>query len=101
MKIEPLGDYVLLQVEPEEERKTGILYIAGDTMYREGVIQDIGPSEFNESEGLKIGDRVLFPKKISKFYRPVEVLIEGDTFLLIRPEYLIGRIIKEPVDAIA
>ena len=92
MKFKPLGDRVLLkQLEAKEQTKGGI--VLPDTAKekpQEGKIVAVGAGKMSD-EGkaiplsLKAGDVVLYGK-----YSGTEVTIDGDEYLIIREEDVLG-----------
>lgn len=94
MKFKPLGDRILLkQLEAKEQTKGGI--VIPDTVKekpQEGEIISAGEGKKN-SDGklvplsLKVGDKVLYGK-----YSGTEVVIDGEDYLIIREEDVLGII---------
>jgi chaperonin GroES len=94
MRFKPLGDRILLkQLEAKEQTKGGI--VLPDTAKekpQEGEIIAVGEGKKNP-EGrvvplsLKIGDKVLYGK-----YSGTEVAIDGEDYLIIREEDVLGII---------
>lgn len=92
MKFKPLGDRILLkQLEAKEQTKGGI--VIPDTVKekpQEGEIIAAGEGKKN-SDGkliplsLKVGDKVLYGK-----YSGTEVVIDGEDYLIIREEDVLG-----------
>ncbi|MFZ5799390.1 MAG: co-chaperone GroES [Desulfobulbaceae bacterium] len=96
MKIRPLNDRVLVK-RLEEEQKTAGGIIIPDTAKEkpaEGQVVSVGPGKLN-SKGervamdIKAGDRVLFSK-----YGGTEVKIEGEDFLIMREDDILGVVEK-------
>ena len=95
MKFKPLGDRILLkQLEAKEQTKGGI--VLPDTVKekpQEGEIIAVGEGKKN-SEGkvvslsLKVGDKVLYGK-----YSGTEVVVDGEDYLIIREEDVLGIIV--------
>jgi chaperonin GroES len=94
MKLRPLQDRILVQrVEEEEKTKGGI--IIPDTAKEkpaEGKIVSVGKGKLDESgkriaPEVKKGDRILFGK-----YSGTEVKIEGNEYLIMREEDVLGII---------
>jgi chaperonin GroES len=94
MKLRPLQDRILVQrVEEEEKTKGGI--IIPDTAKEkpaEGKVVAIGNGKLDENGKrialeVKKGDRILFGK-----YSGTEVKIEGDEYLIMREEDVLGII---------
>ena len=94
MKFKPLGDRILLkQLEAQEQTKGGI--VLPDTVKekpQEGKIIAVGEGK-KSPEGkvvplsLKAGDKVLYGK-----YSGTEVVIDGEDYLIIREEDVLGII---------
>lgn len=94
MKIRPLHDRVIVQrLEEEEKTKGGI--IIPDTAKekpQEGKVIAVGPGKILENGtkiklDVKVGDKVLFGK-----YSGSEIKIEGEEFLMMREEDILGVI---------
>ena len=92
MKFKPLGDRILIkQLEAKEQTKGGI--VIPDTVKekpQEGEIIAVGEGKKN-SEGkvvslsLKVGDKVLYGK-----YSGTEVVVDGEDYLIVREEDVLG-----------
>jgi len=96
MKVEPLGDRIIVEAEnPDEVTKGGIIIpkTATKEMPQKGEIIAIGPGARNE-EGkvipmrLKIGDKIMYNK-----YAGTEFKIGEQKFLVMREDDVIGRIV--------
>jgi chaperonin GroES len=94
MKIRPLQDRVIVQrVEEEEKTKGGI--IIPDTAKekpQEGKVVAVGKGKVGEDGKIipldvKAGDKILFGK-----YSGTEVKIDGDDFLIMREDDILGVI---------
>jgi chaperonin GroES len=94
MKLRPLQDRILVKrVEEEEKTKGGI--IIPDTAKEkpaEGKVVEVGKGKLDESGKrialeVKKGDRILFGK-----YSGTEVKIEGEEYLIMREEDVLGII---------
>jgi chaperonin GroES len=94
MKLRPLQDRILVKrVEEEEKTKGGI--IIPDTAKEkpaEGKVISVGKGKLDENGKrialeIKKGDRILFGK-----YSGTEVKIEGDEYLIMREEDVLGII---------
>ena len=94
MKIRPLHDRVIVQrLEEEEKTKGGI--IIPDTAKekpQEGKVIAVGPGKILENGTkttleVKVGDKILFGK-----YSGSEIKIEGEEFLMMREEDILGVI---------
>jgi chaperonin GroES len=97
MKIEPLHDKVVIKPLKEEEiTASGI--VLPDTVDREkpmqGEVVAVGPGKRNDNgqviaPAVKVGDTVLFTK-----YGPDEVEIDGEDYLVIEEEKILGIVRK-------
>ncbi len=94
MKLRPLQDRILVQrVEEETKTKGGI--IIPDTAKEkpaEGVVVSVGNGKVGDDGKrtpleIKAGDKILFGK-----YAGTEVKIEGDEFLIMREDDVLGVI---------
>jgi chaperonin GroES len=94
MKIRPLHDRVIVQrIEEEEKTKGGI--IIPDTAKekpQEGKVVAVGPGKILENGtkttlDVKVGDKILFGK-----YSGTEIKIEGEEFLMMREDDILGVI---------
>jgi chaperonin GroES len=94
MKLRPLQDRILVKrVEEEEKTKGGI--IIPDTAKEkpaEGKVVEVGKGKVDENGKrialeVKKGDRILFGK-----YSGTEVKIEGEEYLIMREEDVLGII---------
>lgn len=96
MNIRPLNDRILVK-RLEEEAKTKGGIIIPDTAKEkpaEGTVVSVGKGRHNDkgervAMELKAGDRVLFSK-----YGGTEVKIEGEEFLIMREEDVLGVVEK-------
>ncbi len=97
MKVRPIDERVLLQVEETEERKVGGIIIP-DTATKErpqigkviAVGDDVVSKEIDKkalSQILKVGDKVLFSK-----YGGTEVKVDDEEFLLVNRSDILGVI---------
>jgi len=94
MNLRPLQDRILVKrVEEEEKTKGGI--IIPDTAKEkpaEGKVMAVGQGKLDDSgkriaPELKVGDRILFGK-----YSGTEVKIEGEEYLIMREDDVLGVI---------
>jgi Co-chaperonin GroES (HSP10) len=95
-KIEPLNDKVVIKpLSREEVTASGI--VLPDTVDQEkpmqGEVVAVGPGKTDDGDrvpmGVKVGDKVLFTK-----YSPDEVEIDGEEYLVIEEEKILG-IVKD------
>ena len=93
MKIRPLNDHVVIKpLEQEEVTKSGIVLpdTAREEKPEQGEVIAVGPGKLLESGqrapmSVNVGERVLFTK-----YAPDEVEIEGEDYLVISEEKILG-----------
>ena len=94
MKVRPLGDRVLVKpLETEEKKKGGI--IIPDTAKekpQEGKVIAVGKGKITEQGktlplDVKVGDKILFGK-----YSGNEIKIDGEDYLIVREEDILGII---------
>ncbi len=85
VKIQPLGDRVVIRPLEEAEQMRGGLYIPDTAKEKpqQGEIVAVGPGRFEKNERvpmeLKVGHRVLYGK-----YSGTEVTIEDEEYLIIK-----------------
>ena len=87
MKIQPLGDRILVKpLEAEEKTKGGI--VLPDTVKekpQEGKVSAVGKGKFHDGKlvplEIKVGDRILYGK-----YSGTELQKDGEDFLIMREE---------------
>ena len=96
MKLQPLQDRVLISRVPEEEKTAGGIIIPDTAKEKpqEGKIEAVGPGKVLDTGTrlemtVKKGDRVLFGK-----YAGSEVTIDGDEFIIMREDDILGVIKK-------
>ncbi|MFH1416410.1 MAG: co-chaperone GroES [Elusimicrobiota bacterium] len=94
MKINPLGDRVLIKAEEEVEKKVGGIIIPDTAKEKpqEGNVEAIGPGKLDDDGkripmNVKKGDKVLFGK-----YSGTEVKIDGIEHLIMREDDIYGII---------
>jgi chaperonin GroES len=94
MQVRPLHDRVLVKRSSEEEKSKGGIIIPDSAKEKpiQGVVMAVGQGRVTE-EGkvrpldVKKGDKVLFGK-----YAGTEIKVEGDEFLMMREEDILGII---------
>jgi chaperonin GroES len=85
VKIQPLGDRVVIRPLEETEQMRGGLYIPDTAKEKpqQGEIVAVGPGRFEKGERvpmeLKVGQRVLYGK-----YSGTEVTVEDEEYLIIK-----------------
>ena len=96
MKIRPLNDRLLVKRLAEEAKTAGGIIIPDSAKEKpaEGEVIAVGPGKVNdkgERVALQVaaGDRVLFSK-----YGGTEVKIDGDDFLIMREDDILGIVAK-------
>ena len=96
MKIRPLNDRLLVKRLAEEAKTAGGIIIPDSAKEKpaEGEVIAVGPGKLNdkgERVALQVvaGDRVLFSK-----YGGTEVKIDGDDFLIMREDDILGVVVK-------
>ncbi len=94
MKLRPLQDRILVQRVKEEEKTKGGIIIPDTAKEKpaEGKVVSVGKGKLDESGKrialeVKKGDRILFGK-----YSGTEVKIEGEEYLIMREEDVLGII---------
>ena len=92
MKIEPLGERVLIKILKQEDRTSAGIYLPETAKEKpqEGEVIAIGPDVDEDETPLSIGDVVMFPK-----YSGTEVKIDGEEHLLIDAGDILARIIRD------
>ncbi len=94
MKIRPLQDRILVKRVQEEEKTKGGIIIPDTAKEKpqEGEVVAVGPGKRSDDGQIhplevKAGDKVLFGK-----YSGSEVKIEGEEFVILREEEILGII---------
>ncbi|MFH0783204.1 MAG: co-chaperone GroES [Pseudomonadota bacterium] len=96
MKIRPLNDRLLVKRLAEEAKTAGGIIIPDSAKEKpaEGEVIAVGPGKLNDKGDrvalqVAAGDRVLFSK-----YGGTEVKIDGDDFLIMREDDILGIVVK-------
>ena len=96
MKIRPLNDRLLVKRLAEEAKTAGGIIIPDSAKEKpaEGEVVAVGPGKLNDKGErmalqVKAGDRVLFSK-----YGGTEVKIEGEDYLIMREDDILGIVEK-------
>ncbi|RLA79778.1 MAG: co-chaperone GroES [Deltaproteobacteria bacterium] len=97
MKITPLQDRVLIKrIEPEEEKTSGGIIIPDTAKEKpmEGKVIAVGKGRIKEDGTViplevKEGDKVIFSK-----YAGTEVKIDGEEYLIMREDDILGIIVE-------
>ena len=94
MKIQPLGDRVLVEPVKEDEVKTGGIIIPDTAKEKpqEGKVIAVGSGKLDDNGKVipfhvKKGDRILMPK-----YGGTEIKIDNKDYLILREEDILGVI---------
>ena len=94
MQVRPLHDRVLVKRSGEEEKSKGGIIIPDTAKEKpiQGVVMAVGQGRVTEDGkvrplDVKKGDKVLFGK-----YAGTEIKVEGDEFLMMREEDILGII---------
>ncbi|MBR4188893.1 MAG: co-chaperone GroES [Kiritimatiellae bacterium] len=92
MKIQPLGDRVLVEPQEEQEVKKGGIIIPDTAKEKpqQGVVIAVGTGKLNDKGekipfNVKKGDKVLMPK-----YGGTEIKLDGKTYQIMREEDILG-----------
>lgn len=92
-KIKPLQDRVIVKRMDESEQMRGGLYIPDTAKEKpqEGEVIAVGPGKVENGNKIeltvKVGDKVLFGK-----YSGTEVKLDGDEYLIMREDDILGII---------
>ncbi len=94
MKLQPLGDRVIVRPKDEDEQRTPSGLVIPDTAKEKPQLGDVlavGPGEFQDGERLpmdvEVGDVVVYSK-----YGGTEVKFEGDEYLILSSRDLLAVI---------
>lgn len=92
MNIRPLGDRVIVRRVEEETKTAGGIYIPDSATEKpsEGEVLAVGKGKITDNGdvipmNVAVGDKVIFGK-----YAGSEVKIDGETFLIMREEDILG-----------
>jgi chaperonin GroES len=91
--IQPLGDRVVVQPKPAEEKTDSGLYIPDSAQEKpqKGTVVAIGPGRVEDGTKIDLtvseGDQVLYGK-----YSGTEVTLDGDEYLIMRETDIFGII---------
>ena len=94
VNVKPLGDRVLIQPLEEKEGKKGGIIIPDTAKEKpqEGTVVAVGTGKLDDSGkkiklNVKVGDKVLISK-----YGGTEIKIDGENYLIIREDDILGII---------
>ncbi len=88
MKFKPLYDRVLIQRTAEQEKTAGGILLPDSAKEKpfEGTVLEVGDGG-EKKLTVKVGDKVLFSK-----YSGTEVTIDGEEFIIMKEEDILGII---------
>jgi|TARA_B110000438_G_C15433817_1_gene487390 chaperonin GroES len=96
MNIRPLQDRIMIQPILEKEVRKGGIIIPDSAKEKpiEGRVKAVGEGKLNENGSrieldVKVGDKVLYGK-----YAGTEIKIDGEDFLLMREDDILGVVVK-------
>ncbi len=91
MKIQPLGERLLIkQLKQHEEKTKSGLYLPKDSKEKkEGIVVEIGTDREGNSLPVKAGDHIIYSG-----YSSEEIEIEGEKHLIIDFKDVVARVIK-------
>jgi chaperonin GroES len=96
VRLQPLGDKIVVRPQALEEKKTSFGLIIPETANKEkpdtGKVVAVGEGRMNENGirtkmSVKIGDMVLFAK-----YVPDEIKLDGEDLVILREDQILGII---------
>ena len=87
-KLKPLGDRILVEALPAEE-KVGGIYIPDTAQEKpqKGKVVAVGPGNTENPITLKVGDKILYGK-----YSGTEIKYEGIEYLIMRESDVLAKI---------
>lgn len=85
VKLKPLGDRIVAQVEAAESKTASGLYLPDNAKEKSKVatVLAVGP----DATGIKIGDRAIF-----KEYSTTEVKVDGSEYILVKAEDVLATL---------
>jgi chaperonin GroES len=96
MKVEPLGDRIVVKVVAEDKTASGIVIPdTADKKSQEGEVVAVGPGRWNEDTSkrivpdVKIGDRVMYAK-----YAGTEVKLDNADHLILSEKDILAVVSK-------
>lgn len=89
MKLQPLGDRVLLKVEEGETKTAGGLFIPQTAQEKTQIGKVIAVGDDKDAIKVKAGDRVMYDK-----YAGTSVKIDGDDHLIVKMSDILAIIAK-------
>lgn len=105
--LQPRTDWVLIECEPFDEKKGGIIVLAQHQRVRHGTVRAVGPGRYKEGMDVRVPVDVQVGERVAFFREHMEhqggkmiqtVLHElGDSLALIRWFDLLGKIDKGTV----
>lgn len=88
MKVEPLGDRIVVKPDPTEEVTAGGVILPDDAQEKQhrGVVLAIG----EEVETLAVDDKIIYSK-----YGGTDLTVDGDELLVLRTADVLARVKEE------
>jgi len=95
MKLEPIGERVILKpVEAEEMTKSGI-YLPKSEDKKEGIVSSVGTFKNGNPIPLAAGDHVMYSG-----YSNEDVEIEGQKYLIVEYKDIVAKLMKDSLNDI-
>nr|WP_317206728.1 co-chaperone GroES [Mucilaginibacter daejeonensis] len=87
MNIKPIGDRVVVEAAPAEEKTASGIFIPDTAKEKpqQGTVVAVGDGKKDEPLTVKVGDKVLYSK-----YGGTEITIEGKEYLMMRESDIYG-----------
>nr|WP_305037028.1 co-chaperone GroES [Pedobacter sp. SYP-B3415] len=81
MNIKPIGDRVVVEAAPAEEKTASGIYIPDTAKEKpqQGTVVAVGPGKKDEPTTVQVGDQVIYGK-----YGGTEITYEGKEYLIMR-----------------
>ncbi len=92
MKVEPLGERVLIKVLKQASKTESGIYLPETAKEKpqEGEVVALGPEIDEDETPLAVGDVVLYPK-----YTGTEIKIEGEDYLIMDAGDILAKIYRD------
>ncbi|MEM3405899.1 MAG: co-chaperone GroES [Candidatus Pacearchaeota archaeon] len=89
MKIQPIGERVLLKIEKQKEEKTksGLYLPKSDEDKKEGIVMEVGKDKEGKDLPLKKGDKVLYSG-----YSNEEIEIDNEKYVIVEFKDIIAKV---------
>ena len=96
MKLQPLGDRVVVKAKDDDEARTASGLVIPDTAKEKpqtGEVLAVGPGDFQDGERLPMdvseGDIVVYSK-----YGGTEIAVEGEDLLILSARDILAKVLK-------